>query len=414
LQIRRRTLLKSAAASFVGAAFSSAAPMARAVEPLGLSAAGDFLVGQYEVCLNNARWHPMSRGARAAAQEYMEYKSRGIWTPWPGMNSPESVKVRQSFAELIGAKSTEIAFVNSTTAGENLVVSGLGLQNHGKGNIVTDALHFDGSLYMYQELAKRGVEVRIVKPRGWQITMEDMAAAVDKNTKLVSISAISWVNGFQHDVKAVCDLAHAHGAYVYLDAVQAAGCMPLNVKENGVDFLATASYKWLQGDFGLGFLYVNEKVLPKLERVQWSFRQVDTYDYHAFPGDPDGQFPASYEQREDAAGHFEVGTYANGVLAVLTYSLPYIQRIGVDKIQKHALELNGRLRAEMPKLGYPCITPEGSSGAIIAFAVKDDSATAAKLKAKKVDVGSSRGRIRVSPSVYNTHADVDALLSALS
>ena len=368
----------------------------------GLAAAGEFVTPQYEVCLNNARWHPMSRGARQAVSDYLEYKARGVWTPPPGMNSPESIAVRSGFAGLIGAKPDEIAFVNSTTAGENLVVAGLGLTTPGKGNIVTDALHFDGSLYLYQELAKRGVEVRIVKARGWEIDAGDLERAIDKNTKLVAVSKISYINGFEHDLKAICDVAHARGAYVYADAVQAAGCVPIDVRATGVDFLASASYKWLMGDFGLGFLYVKEEVLPKMQRTQWSFRQFGDFAYHALPGDAAGPFPATYEQRQDAAGMFEVGTYANGVLAALTYSLPYIRGLGVKKIQAHALALNGRLRTEMPRLGYACITPEGARGAIIAFAVKDDAGTAAKLRAKKVDVGLSRGRMRVSPSVYNT------------
>jgi selenocysteine lyase/cysteine desulfurase len=66
-----------------------------------------------------------------------------------------------------------------------------------------------------------------------------------------------------------------------------------------------------------------------------------------------------------------------------------------------------------PRLGYACITPESSRGTIIACAVKDNAATAAKLKAAKVDAGLSPGRMRVSPSIYNTEADVQALLAAL-
>jgi len=163
----------------------------------------EFVVRDYEVCLNNARWHPMSRGARQAVIDYLDYKAHGVVTQ-QGLTSPASITVRQSFAELIGAKASEIALVNSTTAAENFVVAGLGLQQLGKGNIVTDALHFEGSLYMYQELAKRGVDVRIVKPRGWRTEMADLERAVDKNTKLVAISKVSFINGFEHDLKTVC------------------------------------------------------------------------------------------------------------------------------------------------------------------------------------------------------------------
>jgi selenocysteine lyase/cysteine desulfurase len=411
LDMARRSLLKSFTA---GALASALPPIAHAGLSDSLPVAGQFIVGQYEVCLNNARWHPMSRGARQAVVDYLDYKSRGVWIPAAGLNSAESIAVRKSFADLVGAVPAEIAFVNSTTAGENLIVNGLGLTQPGKHNIVTDALHFEGSLYLYQELQKRGVDVRIVKAKGWQIEASAMEAAIDKNTKLVALSKISYINGFEHDLKAICDLAHSHGAYVYADAVQAVGCMPLNVHDSGVDFLASASYKWLMGDFGLGFLYVRQDLLSKLQRSQWSFRQFESFDYHAFPGDPAGPYPASYQQHNDAAGLFEVGTYANGVLATLTYSLPWIQSLGPANIQAHALKLNGILRKEMPRLGYPCITPDGARGAIITFSVKDDASTSARLSAKKVDVGLSPGRMRVSPSIYNTEGDVQALLAALS
>lgn len=415
MRVPRRSVLFGGVASAVAAALLDVDAPGLAIQPAptALPVKDEFVVRDFEVCLNNARWHPMSRGARQAVIEYLDYKAHGVVTQ-QGLTSPASIAVRQSFADLIGARPSEIALVNSTTAAENLIVSGLGLHQPGKGNIVTDALHFEGSLYLYQELAKRGVDVRIVKPRGWETSMADLERAVDKNTELVAVSKISFINGFEHDLKAVCDLAHAHGAYVYADAVQAVGCMPINVRESGVDFLGSASYKWLQGDFGLGFLYVRADILPSLQRSQWSFRQTANYDYHAFPGDVAGPFPASYEQLHTAAGYFEVGTYANSVLAALSYSLPWIQQIGMSKIQSHARELNSRLRREMPRLGFECITPEGARGTIVAFAVKDGTATAAKLKSKKVDVGLSPGRMRISPSIYNTVADVDALLESLS
>ena len=162
MHIERRSLLKSVAA---GALSSGLPSIAYSSGPDTLPVAGQFVVGQYEVCLNNARWHPMSRGARQAVVDYLDYKARGVWVPSSGLASPESIAVRNSFAHLIGAAPAEIAFVNSTTAGENLVVAALGLEQPGKSNIVTDALHFEGSLYLYLELRKRGVEVRIVKPR---------------------------------------------------------------------------------------------------------------------------------------------------------------------------------------------------------------------------------------------------------
>ena len=387
-----------------------------------LPARDAFVTPQYGVYLNNARIHPMSIGARAAVNSYLDSKGTMV-VKQTGLTSGISVVAKESFAKLIHASADEVAFVNSTSTGENLVVSALGLMHPAASgpqpNIVTDALHFEGSLYLYGELKKRGVDVRIVKPHvtadgAWVVEKADIERVVDKNTRLIAVSQVSWINGFTHDAKGLADLAHAHGAKLYLDAVQAAGCMPMDVKASGVDFLACATYKWLMGDFGIGFLYARADVLPTLERPMMSFRQFAEMEYHTLPGDTPGPFPATFEQLHTAAGYFEVGTYANPVIAALSYSLPWMQQVGVANIQKHAHGLNTVLRAELPRLGYDCITPEDAGGAIIAFSVKDDAATAARLKAKKVDISLYPGRMRIAPSVYNNEADVRTLIEALS
>ena len=359
----------------------------------------------------------MSDGAIRAVQAHMEYKARGIWTP-PDAASEQQRTVKESFARLINAAPEEIAFVNSTTAGENLIVAGLGLVGSGA-NVVTDALHFEGSLYLYAELKKKGVDIRIVKPRDWKTQVDDLEKVIDKKTRLVALSQVSYINGFEQDVKAVCELAHAHGAYVYADLVQAAGCIPVDVRATGVDFCASASYKWLMGDFGLGFVYIRRDLIERFPRSQWSFKQVQEFDYHAFPWDSPGEFPLSYVQKKDAAGLFEVGTYANPVIAALSFSLPWIESLGVTNIQAHAQTLTQRLQAELPRLGYESITPADSRSSIVSFRMKDTAVTGAKLKRLNVDVSlspgpSGAGRMRISPSVYNTQGDVDMLLEALS
>ena len=371
-----------------------------------------FVANDYQVSLNNARWHPMSKGSLNAVERYLDYKRRGIWQP-PDLSSEIQQQVREDFAALIHANPTEIAYVNSTTAGETMFGSAMGFPQL-KGNIVTDALHFEGSLYMYDALARAGVDVRVVKPCDWRIPTEDLARVIDSKTQLVALSMVSFVNGFEQDLKSVCELAHAHGALVYADAVQAAGCIPIDVRSSGVDALGSASYKWLMGDMGLGFLYVRQQALSRLQRTLFGYRQLDSFSYHAFPWDKSGHYPVDWKQLDTTAGFFEIGTYANQVIAALSFSLPWLQSIGIEKIQAHAQSLNARLRDEMPRLGYPCITPTESRAAITSYLVQDAEKTNAALRRAKVDVSLSEGRMRISPSVYNTMQDVEKLLAALS
>lgn len=418
MKVTRRSFIEVIPAALVSTHGSISQPVATgASSETRLPVRDAFVTQKFEICLNNARWHPLSIAARKAMEDYLEYKSRGIWNQ-NGITSPTSILVRESFAKLIHATPDEIAFVQSTTAGENLVVSALGLTHPGNFNIVTDALHFEGSLYLYSELKRRGIDVRIVKPHitdgGWSVDKADIERAVDQNTRLIAVSWVSMINGFTHDVSWLASLAHAHGARLFVDSVQAAGCLPIDVRSAGVDFLASASYKWLMGDFGLGFLYVRADILPTLQHTQWSYRQFSDIEYHAFPGDTPGPFPATFDQLHNAAGYFETGTYANAVLAALSYSLPWIQQLGISNIQQHVHGLNAMLRKEMPQLGFDCITPVDAQGAIVSFAVKDDAVTAAKLKRANVDVSLNPRRMRVSPSVYNTEADVRSLIEALS
>lgn len=371
-----------------------------------------FAADAYQVSLNNARWHPLSKGSQAAVDGYLEYKRRGIWHP-PDQVSAMQDEVRAEFAALIHAAPSEVAYVNSTTAGESLLVAAMGFPAL-QGNIVTDALHFEGSLYMYDALSRLGVDVRVVRPRDWRVSAEDLAAAMDKQTRLVAVSHVSFINGFEHDLKSVCAAAHAHGALVYADAVQAVGCIPVDVRDSGVDAMGSASYKWLMGDMGLGFLYVRQDALQRLHRTVFGYRQLDQFDYHAFPWDTPGHFPVDWKQTENAAGYFEIGTLANPVIAALSFSLPWLRRVGIENVQTHAQQLAGRLRAELPGLGYACITPEKSRAPIVSFLVPDAKKTAAALERANIDVSLHSAYMRVSPSVYNTAEDVDRLIGALA
>ena len=412
MTISRRTLLHGAgtlALASLGRRNWLAAPSGA----FALSSDVDFPIPEGLTYLNNASWHPMSLSAMAAIQEYLERRVHHITEmPSGGQQVKDDVKAR--FATLINAKPSEISFIQSTMVGENLVVSGLGLPQSG-GNVVTDALHFDGSMYLYGSLKARGLDVRTVKPREWRIDIRDMEKVVDKNTKLIALSLVSYYNGFQHDLKAVCELAHAHGAHVYADIIQAAGAVPIDVRASGVDFCACSTFKWLMGDFGLGFMYVREDLLDRvIKRTQYGYEQTDDVIAHMLPADPPSSEPYTWTVQQGAGAHFQVGTSAYSALGALQHSLKHIQEVGVANIQAHRQPLIDRLQREMPRLGFASITPAGTTSPIVSFAMKDPAHVAARLRAANVTVGDSLNRLRISPSVFNDQRDIDRLLQALA
>ena len=411
MNISRRSLLQGAG-SLALASLGRRAWLAPPMDGSPLSGPVDFPIPEGTTYLNNASWHPMSTQAMAAVQEYLARRVHRI-TEMPSGGQAVKDEVKSRFATLINAQPSEISFIQSTMMGENFVVSGLGLPASG-GNVVTDALHFDGSIYLYGSLKARGLDVRTVKPRGWRIEIADLEKVIDKKTKLVALSLVSYYNGFQHDLKAVCDLAHAHGAHVYADIIQAAGAVPIDVRASGVDFAACSSFKWLMGDFGLGFLYVHEDLLDRvIQRTQYGYEQTDDVVAHMLPADPPSSEPYTWTVMKGAGAHFQVGTMSYAAMAALRQSLQHIQEVGVASIQAHRQPLIDRLQREMPRLGFESLTPTGTTGPIVSFAMKDPARTSARLVAAKVVVSDSLNRLRISPSTFNDQRDIDRLLEAL-
>ncbi len=238
---------------------------------------------------------------------------------------------------------------------------------------------------------------------------------MDRNTRLIATSLVSYVNGNLQNVPALARLAHAHGAYLYTDIIQAAGAVPIDTAAMGMDFAACSGYKWLMGDRGLGYLFVREELQDRvMRRTQYGDRQFRDFEYHMFPHDPPGAQRITWEQARPSAGtYYEVGNISNAAAAAQSASLPYILHLGVENILAHSLRLTARLRKEMPALGFQCITPEGNQSPTVAFIVPDPEHTRQKLARARVAVKVEWHQMRVSPSVYNNDADIDRLLNAL-
>ena len=393
-----------------------------AIAPAMQAAAGfprkdDFAIAAGTAYLNGAMIHPMPRVAVDAIARGMQLRVTGATVPSFAGGGAKPLP-KETFAALINAKPSEIAYVPNTSTGENLVVNGLGLDRDFRGNVVTDSLHFESALMHLLELKKKGLDVRIAKPTAdGRIDMRDIERLVDKQTRLVEVSSVASYNGFQHDLKAVCDVAHASGAYVYADIVQSAGAVPLDVRAVGLDFAACSGFKWLMADFGLGFLYAREDLLDRvIQRTQIGYYSgsVDTHDS---PLDPEhASTPLAWSLGRDASNHFEAGTIGGNAAGAFAYSasLAYIQQLGVANIQAHRQPLLRRLELEVPRLGYPLLTPPGSTSPIITFGTTDGALIEKQLAAGKVAARVSKYWFRFSPSVYNDIKDVEQALAALA
>ena len=369
--------------------FATGAAAAATALPDITKARADFPWASNETYLNTATEHPLSVHSAAAMREYVNALVNGPDSARDKFeNGQLMTAVKKMFAQLINAKPSEIGFTPSTQTGENIVLEGLNVM--AGGNVVTNDLHYGGSLVNYRERQKAGLDARIVAHKDYVMDFRDLERVVDRKTKLIALAIVSNINGYVHEIRRIADLAHSHGAYVYVDAIQAAGAVPIDVRAMGIDFLACSAYKWLMGG-RFGYLYVREDLQDSVLKAK------------LFGGRSTAQ----------GASRYEISTASHLGCVCQSQALAYIHTYGVARIRAHVRPLTERLRKEMPALGYPSITPPDNESPIVSFAVKDPAAAKAKLQKAKVVV-SMGSTMRVSPSIFNNMSDVERLLAALA
>ncbi len=372
-------------------------------DPLGVRK--DFpATGDYTF-LNTAYIGLISQPVVDAAHDWIEARARHTYSV--GHMEAKKAEARKLFTGLVGAGEDEIGFLSSTTEGENIVVNSLDFKPGD--NIVFDDIVYPSTPVIYRRLQEtRGVEMRVVKNRGGAGTLEDFAKMVDNRTRIVSVAWVSNTSGHRHDMKGLADLAHAHGAYLYADAVQFMGTAPVDVRALGVDFFTTGTYKWLMAGFGVALFYVRRELMDKIQapNVGWMVEK---------------RLPDNGYQPYKTARKFEYSSPAYGQMYELAAALAYLKRIGLDKVEAQSMGLAKQLQKGLSDRGFRMFTPEGNHSSIVSFYAKKTMQDAQKvLDAEHIKVslqtegteGSSAAqvRIRVAPAFFNNAAEVKRFL----
>jgi selenocysteine lyase/cysteine desulfurase len=365
-------------------------------DPLGVRA--DFDAVRQGLYLNSAYITPSPRPVAAAARAFAERKAA---KPIPlDEMLRKTDEVRGQFARLVGAEPDEIGFLFATSEGENIVASALDLK--AGDNVVIDELHYNTTFVLYRHLeATRGITLRIVKQRDGRVTRDEFARAVDGRTRLVSVAWVSHQNGFRHEMRPLADLAHAHGALFYADAVQALGMFPADVRAAGVDCLACGTYKWLLGGFGVAPFFIRRDLLERIRVDRFGALHVEKE-----LGDH------RYEIYRTAK-KFEYATLPFAEVYQLGAALTYLDKVGVERIERHTVALAHQLRDGLSALGFRLFTPPDNASSIVSFYIDRNQARVREVLDKagiQVSVRERGAQLRVSPALFNSRAEIRQFL----
>ncbi len=320
----------------------------------------------------------------------------------------EYENTRKKVAKFINADSEEIIFTKGTTESINLIAHGLKLKKDDE--IVLTMMEHHANIVPWQQL---GVKLKYIPiTKDFKLDLEAAKKLITNKTKVVSVTHISNVLGIINPINELAKLAHKVGALIVVDAAQSVPHMKVDVKELNCDFLAFSAHKML-GPTGVGVLYGKKELLENLEPFVYGGKMIKEVDLDktTFADSPD---------------KFEGGTpNISGVIA-FGKAIDYLNKIGMDKIEKHNKELIEYASKRIKEIKN--VKVYGSEGSIISFNIEGmHSHDVSELLDREgvairgghhctmplMKVLNIPGCSRASFYLYNTKEDVDIFIDAL-
>jgi len=322
-----------------------------------------------------------------------------------------------SIATLIGAAPDEIAFVENATRAWDLAFYSLDFEPGDR--ILTCVSEYSSNYISYLQVAKKtGAEIVVVPDDNHgQIDLGALERAIDKRTKLVSVSHVPTQGGLVQPAEAIGRITRQAGVLYLLDACQSVGQLPVDVDAIGCDFLSMTGRKYLRGPRGTGFLYARRATTAHIEPI--------FLDNHAAKWTDDN----AYTVRDDARRFENWERYFAGVIG-LKVAADQANELGMEPIWTRLRALANGLRDRLATVKGVTLTDLGEvQGAIVTFAVAgvDHVDLRARLRAQAINVTVStqfssrldlKGRgllnvMRASVHVYNTEEELDRFVAAL-
>jgi cysteine desulfurase / selenocysteine lyase len=362
--------------------------------------------------MNHAAVSPLPARAVAALGEYATLLSTRGPLAFPELTARVDA-LREAGARLLGVTeelggASSVSIVPNTTYGLSLVAQGIDWK---PGDVVvTTESEFPANLTPWLDLARHGVEVRRIPTRDGAFTADDVARACDARTRLVSLSLVAYHTGFVAPAAEVGAFCRGRGIAFGLDAIQAAGAIPVDVAALGADYLSADGHKWMLGPEGCGLFFTTPAFRARLRPPSGWLNLKRTH-------------PAQYEVGErpeyvDDATRFEIGALPMPGVYALHASLGLLLEAGAAAISARIRAVLSVLEEGLPRLGWEPV-PNGQEVRSGILAARPPAGTDARramrhLESHGVACSARAGFLRLSPHFGNEPGDAAKVLDLLA
>jgi cysteine desulfurase/selenocysteine lyase len=356
--------------------------------------------------LNNASIGPLPERTRKTLEEFNRRRSAPFQLPDREIVA-SMAESRRLAAQLVGAQPEEIALSINTGFGLSLAARALPLRS---GDIVLASdREFPANVYPWMLLKDIGVTLELAPTtaEGWPDESHLLDRLRDPRVRVLAVSLVQFSNGYMVDLARLSAATRASGTFLVVDAIQAVGQMPLDLRETPVDVLACGAQKWLLSPWGSGFVYVRRDLIRELN--------PSVTGWMAFEGTDDFTRLTQYSDtlRGDAR-RFELITLPYQDFAGMNASLGLILELGIERIATHLRSLHAPVVAWAERSGARVVSPQGSHGSgILCVAPQNVGEAFRALKAARIICSLREGAIRLSPHAYNTAGEMERVVSVL-
>lgn len=349
------------------------------------------------------------------AKTLSDYATHGVqaFVRW----EKERRVLKSNLASLVGARPSEIAFVPNTSRGISEIA--LSFPWRSGDRVVLFNGEFPANITPWQQAAELfELELTFIDANAFHSDqgLALLTRELERGVRMVAVSVVQFQTGLQMPIRQMGAACRAYGARLCVDAIQACGCVPIDVMRDGIDYLACGGHKWLMGVEGAGFIYVNHEHQAELRPYTAGWLSHENAADFLFKGP--GHLRTDRPLRRDECGVFEGGTQNLLGLAALGASVSLLLSVGVNKVFEHvcayldALEtgllergfVSLRARERSRQSGLLCVrAPEGH----------DELVVAERLRERGVLVGTPDGNLRFSPHFPNNKTELPQVLQAV-
>ncbi len=365
----------------------------------------EFPVTRRWAYFDHAATAPLPRRSGDALRAWTAEQENDGVIGWPEREK-RIEEIRTRAALLLNAHRDEIAFIQSTTHGIGLIAEGYPWRSGD--NVVTAEDEYPSNLYPWMNLDSRGVSLRQVPTREGRIWIDDLAAAMDSSTRVLAISHVEFASGFRNDLDALGELCRDRGVAFFVDAIQGLGPHLIDVARTPIDFLAADGHKWLLGPEGAGILFIRRDWLDRLRATGVGWHSV-VGSYNS----PRNEFVL-----KPSAGRFEGGSFNMPGLLAFGASLELFLELGKGAVSDRIMDRADAVREVAVACGFSLFgsTRPADRSAIVVLEKPGTQAlqAAAGLRRRGVVAACRRGRLRLSPHLYNNSDDLERLRDGLN